>query len=95
MVTNFFTDGPHNALTIVRINALKSIEVRRAASSDAPALRVAAMWGHHGYRQFFERFLHKKQSFSSSTPSYSYFAKNRLAPLIKNVHEILSAKTNR
>ena len=28
---------------------LKSIEVRRAASSDALALRVVAMWGHHGY----------------------------------------------
>ena len=27
---------------------LKSIKVRRAASSDALALHAVAMWGHHG-----------------------------------------------
>ena len=31
----------------IALCTLKSIEVRRAASSDALALRVVAVWGHH------------------------------------------------
>ena len=34
---------------LLALCTLKSIEVRHAASSDGLALRVVAMWGHHGY----------------------------------------------